>query len=799
MLKWLRQNPVPFLIGILFLFIATQTMAQQSAGLENRVLYDALKQFDLKGKVTVSNLSLKRDRAEMTFTGDFYFATPINGKVTGAIFIGNGSFKASAPPIQFEKENMVRFLNSDIAESDFQTAVLRFSDDTAGILSKGMDPSAAAPSDASKLAADLEPRMLKETGANIASRLLTSLVNNESPGFFLAQFDKGKRGRFTYLVDHQMRIPASVFGINGGEKILLFAYDAYAYTNDMWIATYSEDNFTKNKTSYSDEFDLVAPLKYTINIDLREARRILRTQVKIDFQALSDNVRAIPLRLNEDLTEFDSIRLKDAMRAKSVKLNNQEIPFIQEDWEMGLMVVLPKAMNKGETFSIDIATEGDFIDNQDTYLNVFYPQSNESWYPRHGYLQRSTFDLIFRHSKNDKVASIGKRVREEAWPGSNDETLTEYVMDKPVALVTFAAGKLERYAQQRKLKLGDISLEFFKVPSSVETIKESFVLAEFGNALDYFGEYFGAYPYEVFRGTMQPFSFGQGYPTMLLIPKQDEANREVFSFIAHETSHQWWGNIVAWRSYRDQWLSEGFAEYSGMLYTGLRDSIKSQRELIKNARYILPFPPKTDKGVGKGKIAEIGPLVLGHRLKTRNSINAYQDLIYAKGALVLRMLHYLFSDPQTGSGQAFFDMMADFAKQYQNKAASTEDFARVANQHFANASLGKMFGLKDLNWFFQEWVLEAKLPSYRMEYGIESGADGQAVISGTIFQENAGPNWFMPLPVVCKFTGNQQGRITVYANGPQTPFKMTLPAKPSSVELDPDGWILSEKTTTKSR
>jgi aminopeptidase N len=273
----------------------------------------------------------------------------------------------------------------------------------------------------------------------------------------------------------------------------------------------------------------------------------------------------------------------------------------------------------------------------------------------------------------------------------------------------------------------------------------------------------------------------------------------VFSFIAHETSHQWWGNIVAWRSYRDQWLSEGFAEYSGMLYTGLRDSMKSQRDLIEKNRYTLRFPPETDKGVGKGKVAELGPLILGQRLRTRNSINAYQDLIYAKGALVLRMLHYLFSDPNSGSGQAFFDMMADFVKQYQNKAASTEDFAIVANQHFANTPIGKMFGLKDLNWFFQEWVMEAKLPSYRMEYALESGAKGQAVISGTIFQDNAGPNWFMPLPVVCKFAGNQVGRITVYANGPQTPFKMALPQMPSSVELDPDWWILSEKTSTKSK
>jgi hypothetical protein len=799
MFKWLRRTVSPLLLSISFLLTAIQLPAQQSAVFENRALYDALKKFDLKGKISVSNLALKRDRAEMTFTGDFYFAAPVNGKITGAVFIGNGTFKAPAPPIQFEKENLVRFLNTDIAESDFQTAVLRFSDDTYTILGKGADENAAASSDAQKLAAELELRMMKETGANISSRLLVSLQNNESPGIFLAQFDKGKRGRFTLLIDPQTRIPSSAFGINGGEKVLVFAYEPYVYTNDVWIATYASDDFDKNKASYSDEFDIVNPLHYKMEVDLREARKILHTQMKIDFEALTDNIRTIPLLLNESLSEFDSVRLREAMRTKSVKFNDKDIPFIQEDWEMGLTVLLPQAFKKGEKFSIDLTVEGDFIDNQDVYLNVAYPQDNTTWYPRHGYLKRSTFDIVFRHSKNDKVASVGKRIREEAWPGSNDDMLTEYIMDKPISFATFAAGKLERYNQQRKLKFGDMNLEFFKVPASVENIKEEFVLTEFGNSLDYFGEYFGAYPYEVFRGTMHPFNFGQGFPTLLLIPRADQARQAVYAFIAHEASHQWWGNLVAWRSYRDQWLSEGFARYSGMLYTGLRDSVKSQRELIEDARYIMPFPPKTDKGVGKGKVAEIGPLILGLRLRTRNSINAYQDLIYDKGALVLRMLHYLLTDPNTGSGQAFFNMMSDFVKQYQNKAARTEDFIRVAGAHFANAPIGKMFGLKDLSWFFQEWVYEAKLPSYRMEYSLEPGENGQMVLSGTIYQDNAGPNWFMPLPVVCKFPGKQVGRLTVYANGPQTPFKMALPAKPDSIELDPDLWIMSEKTTTKKK
>ena len=35
--------------------------------------------------------------------------------------------------------------------------------------------------------------------------------------------------------------------------------------------------------------------------------------------------------------------------------------------------------------------------------------------------------------------------------------------------------------------------------------------------------------------------------------------------IAHETAHQWWGDLLSWKSYRDQWLFEALANYSALL------------------------------------------------------------------------------------------------------------------------------------------------------------------------------------------------------------------------------------------
>lgn len=796
-------------VTILFLLLMTSpVLAQQPGSIEGRSLYDTLKKFELLSKISVSNLALKRDRAEMVFTGDFYFAAPINGRITGAVFIGDGMFRAAPPAeVPFEQENLMRFLNDEIAESDFKTAVLRFSDDTFDVIRKavpGINADSVIPGEAVSLAKELDPRMMEETGANISSRLLISLANNESPGFFVAQFDKGRRDRFTFLLDPQARIPGDVFGINGGEKVMLFTYAPYSYINDIWMAVYTEEDFKNKQVVYSDVFDLVNPLHYAMEIDVRAARRTLPAKMRIDFESSVDNLRVLPMRLNEMISAYDNKRKDHSMRLKSVKYAGREMAFVQEDWEINLAIILPKPMRKGEKFSLDVSLEGDIINRQQMYENIFVLEHNSNWYPRHGFLKRSTFDITFRHDRHHLVTSIGKLVRDaEPWPDDKDERLTQFKIDQPVSFVTFTGGIFERKIEKLSQKssetyklTGDKLIDLYSLPASTAVLKESFMLSEMRNCLEYFSANFGAYPYEYYRGIVNPFGLG-GIPTLLMVPPADGANRSVFETYAHRTSYQWWGNQVAFRSYRDFWLGEAFAKYSGILYVGFRYNADAQRDSIKPARDFLPFPPRGNKGVLAGKVGEMGPLILGHRLWSRHTGNAYSQLIFDKGGLVMRMLHFLFTDPSTGEGQPFFTMVADFVKQYQGKAASTEDFQRVASAHFVNTPVAKNLRLKNLDWFFQQWVYEARLPSYRLEYTIEPGQNGQVVLNWTVVQDNAGPNWFMPIPVVLKFPGDKKASAIVYVKGLKTSSKITLPAKPSSVELDPDYWILTEKTITK--
>jgi aminopeptidase N len=338
------------------------------------------------------------------------------------------------------------------------------------------------------------------------------------------------------------------------------------------------------------------------------------------------------------------------------------------------------------------------------------------------------------------------------------------------------------------------------MPGSRAAIKEDFILAELNNSIRYFSSLFGTYPYPVFRGVFHPFGYGQGFPTTLMIPATDRATATTYQFIAHETSHQWWGDIVLWRSYRDQWLSEGFAEYSGMLYTQTRDKTSSEKELIERARASLKNPPQNLTGIGKGRLEDVGPLVMGHRLSTRETGGAYTALIYSKGALVLRMLHFLFTDPQTGDGQPFFDMMADFVRQHADGTASTDDFFAVANAHVGQTALARKFGYKDLNWFYRQWVLQVYLPTYRLTYELEDQPDGSVLLKGTLAQEGIPDteHWFMPLPLMITLSNGTAAIASIAVQGKESPVWLKLPRRPQKIELDPQLWVLSEKTSTSA-
>ncbi|HUF48840.1 MAG TPA: M1 family aminopeptidase [Vicinamibacterales bacterium] len=769
-------------------------------------IYGAIRAFELTGgSLPVSDFTLTRDRIEMTFTGTFHFAGTVENRVTGAVFIGRGTMRAAVPPSEFERDHVRRLIGADTVESDFTTAVLRWTDDTIDLFPARAGEGGAPAADAARVAAGFEARLTRETGVNLASRLALSIVNRESPGLFFVQFEGGRRARFNVLVDHQHRIPVSHFNVNGGEKGLVFAYRPIIFRTETWMAFYSADDYARGTATYSDVHNLVDVTHYDVDVDLTRPDERLSLTARMTMNVSAPDVRAIPFILGEGLSTYQDQRLQHQLHVRGVRVDGAPAAWTQEDWESGLTIWLPQAVGPERPLTVEVDLDGRFLQVNDLVRGAYYPISNTAWLPRHGYLDRATFDLEFRHRKRDSVASVGTRVREEPDPSAADLMITTYQMTDPVALVVFALGPFERHRQEVTFESGGdpIPLEFHKLPdrqARIAAVKEDFVLAELDNSLRYFAAIFGRYPYKSFGAAFHPYPFGQGFPTMLMLAPADQAAGGTFAFISHETAHQWWGNIVAWRSYRDQWLSEGFAQYSSVLYTGLRDKPQTAAELLRDMRQSLLGPPRTLTGAGRGRLNDVGPIILGHRLNSSQSFGAYQALVYNKGALVLRMLHYLLSDPAADpivSGDGGFNrMMAAFVEEFRDDAASTDDFRAVANRHFASSPVAVRTGTNQLNWFFRQWVYQTGLPSYRMEYQVADQAEGAVLVTGTVFQDNVPADWMMPVPVVFTFDGDRTGRSVVHVRGASSTFEMRLPMRPRNVQLDPDGWILSERTAT---
>src|SRR5262245_25379477 len=86
---------------------------------------------DFNGAVaTVSGLTLQRDAVTFKFnSGEIYFLTPVEGRVVGAVFIGDVEM-IIVPPTEAEKRSLALFTGSREAPDHFTRLVMRFSDKT---------------------------------------------------------------------------------------------------------------------------------------------------------------------------------------------------------------------------------------------------------------------------------------------------------------------------------------------------------------------------------------------------------------------------------------------------------------------------------------------------------------------------------------------------------------------------------------------------------------------------------------------------------------------------------------------
>jgi hypothetical protein len=314
-------------------------------------------------------------------------------------------------------------------------------------------------------------------------------------------------------------------------------------------------------------------------------------------------------------------------------------------------------------------------------------------------------------------------------------------------------------------------------------------------SLRIFNAWFGKSEFGRLSVTQQPqFNFGQSWPTLVYIPMSaflDGTQRwqllgEVHSglthfvdeVIPHEVSHQWWGHMVGWSSYHDQWLSEGFAEFSAGLYVQMTEK--------QPGAYLKYWERAHDAVLQKNSYGrranDAGPLWMGERLNSFRNDDAYDAVVYNKGGYVLHMLRQMMWDPKEGD-KRFREMMQDFVATYMNRNASTEDFERVVEKHM---SPQMDMGNHSMSWFFNQWVYGTAVPKYKFDYTVTAEADGKALVKATLTQSEVPPDFITLAPLYVDFDGQltRIGSIRMVGNSTNDKLEVRLPKKPKRVLIN---------------
>src|ERR1017187_5074511 len=149
---------------------------------------------DLPGaeSVTVKDFTLEREGGTFHFDqGTFYFYAPVEGRVTGAVFAGNGQFKLAVADAS-EQRSLALLTKGGPMIQNFSTLVLRFTDGTADEIRKASAGAGGAPDSHVRTAAeDLAKGFRKSLHENLELRLLADVLGDSQAGFFMASFRMG--------------------------------------------------------------------------------------------------------------------------------------------------------------------------------------------------------------------------------------------------------------------------------------------------------------------------------------------------------------------------------------------------------------------------------------------------------------------------------------------------------------------------------------------------------------------------------------------------------------------------------
>ncbi len=176
------------------------------------------------------------------------------------------------------------------------------------------------------------------------------------------------------------------------------------------------------------------------------------------------------------------------------------------------------------------------------------------------------------------------------------------------------------------------------------------------DALKFFSDKFGSYPYSTYSVVETHFVYGgMEYPALVYV--SDVLNKSMTKeAVIHETAHQWWYAKVGNDQINHAWLDEGLAEYSTTLFYEFNPSYNvtyKQRMADAISAYMVYSDVTSYDGVMERNIGEFSSF-------------DYTYVTYLKGALMFDAVRKSVGD------KAFFEALKSYANSYSYKIASPQ-------------------------------------------------------------------------------------------------------------------------------
>jgi Peptidase family M1 domain len=700
---------------------------------------------------TISNITLKRDVATFNLTsGKLYLCKPVAGRVCAALFIGEGNY-SYAPPSNVERAQLRRFYQKDSLHESFRSMFLLFADSTAEELGRLAKFGAGElPPECGKGIEDALYYVSSKEYRYFDDEFMNALLNGERSDLFYTQINPASGDPIFFEINPYVESYM-------GERVSFMRKGQHHISSSFREVV----NQFPRRDAGEEEGDV----------------RVKIDRYAIDFALSSDldvNATAtITLRPKENVRWFN-LHLYPELRIDSMVWGNGTPAEFHQTRTQTIWVKNDPAAVTGGSATLNVRYRGKILARESDWVLL---QSSTGWYPLHDAKNKALFDLTFHFPDNFKLASIGTMVSSQ----ENDDVVTSHwVIDRPVRNASFGVGI---FSAQEFAADSAPPVTVYRGPSSSGGVSEQ-IGWDVQHSLKFYEYLFGKLPVERFFATEIPAGHGEAFPGLIHLSvstfdRNDQSGRHEI-FRAHEVAHQWWGIAVDFKTYHDQWLSEGFSEYAGLMYMQavLKDNDKFFRRLDEYRKEILGNR-KSIFGSGQ----EAGPIWLGWRTSSSSTAGDYDLIIYKKGAWVLHMLRNMMLDLNSMKEDKYRTMMRAFYSMYQGGEATTDDFRRMVEKHAG----------MPMDWFFRQWVYGTDVPTYKYAFNVQDAGNGKFKLAMKVDQENVPADFQMYVPLKIDFGDNRFAWLRVLVKGahcePELPL---MPLKPKKITFNALESVLCE-------